>query len=280
MVASAAMAGVPLFNGFLSKEMFFAETLGVTALMPFGWALPAAVTLAGVFAVAYSVRFIHDVFFNGEPIDLPKTPHEPPRWMKVPVEVLVALCLLVGIAPALTVSPSSPSRRRVSCKGLSRTTTWPSGTASARPVDERHRPDRRRPALPGPPAPLYPAPALGRAGAGTGPLRRALGARLCPGPAADRAARHRLTARMLFVFVLAALVLGGAGFLGTAGGLTGPRPLLPLDGVSLLAGLGLMAAAVAVVLRHRERLVALILMGAVGLVVALAFVRFSAPDLP
>jgi NADH:ubiquinone oxidoreductase subunit 5 (subunit L)/multisubunit Na+/H+ antiporter MnhA subunit len=26
MVASAAMAGVPLLNGFLSKEMFFAET--------------------------------------------------------------------------------------------------------------------------------------------------------------------------------------------------------------------------------------------------------------
>ncbi|MEE4465811.1 proton-conducting transporter membrane subunit, partial [Azotobacter chroococcum] len=27
MVASAAMAGVPLLNGFLSKEMFFSETL-------------------------------------------------------------------------------------------------------------------------------------------------------------------------------------------------------------------------------------------------------------
>src|SRR5690606_39502335 len=27
MVAAAAMAGVPLLNGFLSKEMFFAETL-------------------------------------------------------------------------------------------------------------------------------------------------------------------------------------------------------------------------------------------------------------
>jgi multicomponent K+:H+ antiporter subunit A len=55
--------------------------------------------------VAYSLRFIHDVFFNGEPVDLPHTPHEPPRWMKVPVEVLVVLCLLVGIAPALTVEP-------------------------------------------------------------------------------------------------------------------------------------------------------------------------------
>jgi multicomponent K+:H+ antiporter subunit A len=27
MVAAAAMAGVPLFNGFLSKEMFFAEAV-------------------------------------------------------------------------------------------------------------------------------------------------------------------------------------------------------------------------------------------------------------
>ncbi len=105
MVASAAMAGVPLLNGFLSKEMFFAEAVGVTTQMRFGWLLPAAVTVAGIFAVAYSLRFIHDVFFNGEPINLPKTPHEPTRWMKVPVEILVALCLLVGIFPALTVEP-------------------------------------------------------------------------------------------------------------------------------------------------------------------------------
>ena len=32
MVAAAAMAGVPLLNGFLSKEMFFAETLHLNAL--------------------------------------------------------------------------------------------------------------------------------------------------------------------------------------------------------------------------------------------------------
>ena len=30
-VASAAMAGVPLLNGFLSKEMFFAETVYLDA---------------------------------------------------------------------------------------------------------------------------------------------------------------------------------------------------------------------------------------------------------
>jgi len=43
------------------------------------------------------------VFFNGEPINLPRTPHEPPRYMRVPVEILVVICLLVGIVPNLTV---------------------------------------------------------------------------------------------------------------------------------------------------------------------------------
>ena len=32
-------------------------------------------------------------------------PHEPPRYMKIPVEILVFLCLLVGIVPAYTVAP-------------------------------------------------------------------------------------------------------------------------------------------------------------------------------
>jgi multicomponent K+:H+ antiporter subunit A len=99
MVAAAAMAGVPLLNGFLSKEMFFAETLHQQLLGSMSWLIPILATVAGAFAVAYSARFIHDVFFNGEPVDLPKTPSEAPRYMRVPIEVLVALCLAVGIFP-------------------------------------------------------------------------------------------------------------------------------------------------------------------------------------
>src|SRR5690606_7243321 len=53
-----------------------------------------------------SLRFAHDVFFNGEPQGLPKyPPNEPPRYMKVPVEILVVLCLLLGIMPAQVVAP-------------------------------------------------------------------------------------------------------------------------------------------------------------------------------
>src|SRR5690606_35800511 len=61
---------------------------------------------AGAFSVAYSLRFAHDVFFNCEPIDLPKyPPHEAARYMKIPVEILVLLCLLVRMHPAHTVAP-------------------------------------------------------------------------------------------------------------------------------------------------------------------------------
>ncbi|MCL4117847.1 UNVERIFIED_CONTAM: hypothetical protein GTU68_005037 [Idotea baltica] len=106
MVAASAMAGVPLLNGFLSKEMLFSETVNQNQLGSFNWIIPSVAALAAVFSVAYSLRFIHDVFFNGEPVSLPKyPPHEPPRYMKVPVEILVFICLLVGIAPAYTVAP-------------------------------------------------------------------------------------------------------------------------------------------------------------------------------
>ncbi|CAG1014598.1 partial NADH-quinone oxidoreductase subunit L, partial [Burkholderiaceae bacterium] len=63
MVAAASMAGVPLANGFLSKEMFFDEALRAGG--PVWWLVPAVATFAGICSVAYSVRFIHDVFFNG-----------------------------------------------------------------------------------------------------------------------------------------------------------------------------------------------------------------------
>ncbi len=104
IVAAAAMAGVPLLNGFLSKEMFFAETLALTGHAVFDWVVPMGAVIAAIFSVAYSVRFVHDVFFGKAVCESPKTPHEPPRFMKVPVEVLVVLCIAVGTFPGLTIA--------------------------------------------------------------------------------------------------------------------------------------------------------------------------------
>ncbi|WP_213955632.1 MULTISPECIES: monovalent cation/H+ antiporter subunit A [unclassified Variovorax] len=106
IIASAAMAGVPLLNGFLSKEMFFAEAVLVDAAPWVEWTLPIVATLGGIFSVTYSSRFVFDVFF-GPPCgsEVPKTPHEPPHWMRVPVELLVLVCLVVGVAPAWSIGP-------------------------------------------------------------------------------------------------------------------------------------------------------------------------------
>ncbi|WP_028999739.1 monovalent cation/H+ antiporter subunit A [Azohydromonas australica] len=105
IVACAAMAGVPLLNGFLSKEMFFAETVFVSSHPGVEAALPLAATLAGVFAVVYSLRFGHDVFFGPPARNLPRRPHEPVHWMRLPIELLVLACVVVGTLPAWSVGP-------------------------------------------------------------------------------------------------------------------------------------------------------------------------------
>jgi multicomponent K+:H+ antiporter subunit A len=280
MVAAAAMAGVPLMNGFLSKEMFFAEAVHIGAGHLGGWLLPALVTLAGALAVAYSIRFIHDVFFNGEPVDLPRTPHEPPRWMKVPVEILVVLCLVVGIAPALTVAPLLA----VAAESTLQT-----------PLPEYHLAlwHGINPAL------LMSLVALAGGSLiywlrrplfawhdrGVGRLdARVLYNALQEGLFALARGITRLIdtgslQRQVFLMLAAALVLGIVPWLGGGTPLTGSREGLPLDAVSLLAGSALIIATFATVWLHRQRFVALVTIGVVGLVVSLAFVKFSAPDL-
>jgi multicomponent K+:H+ antiporter subunit A len=105
VVAAASMAGVPLLNGFISKEMFFAEALTAGERGISGFALPVAATIAGALSVAYSLRFVVRVFFGPVPVNLPRAPHEPPRLMLIPSEILVLVCLVVGIFPAYTVGP-------------------------------------------------------------------------------------------------------------------------------------------------------------------------------
>lgn len=104
-VASAAMAGVPLLNGFLSKEMFFAQTVYLDASTWQVWGLPVIATIAGMFSVAYSLRFTVDTFLGPQAVGLPHEPHEPKHWMRVPIEFLVLLCLIIGILPAVSVAP-------------------------------------------------------------------------------------------------------------------------------------------------------------------------------
>src|SRR3546814_7542939 len=105
MVAAAAMAGLPLRNGFLSKEIFLAEALREHSGTVSDSALPYIATLASAFSVLYSLRFIHQTFFGPPPVDLPRQPADAPPWMRLPIEILVLACLIVGIVPAMTIGP-------------------------------------------------------------------------------------------------------------------------------------------------------------------------------
>jgi multicomponent K+:H+ antiporter subunit A len=101
------MAGVPLLNGFISKEMFFHEAIEAsTPWPPLGELLPYAAMAASMLGVAYSLRFIHGAFFGPPPTDLPRMPHEPPHWMRFPVELLVLACVLLGVFPAVAAGPA------------------------------------------------------------------------------------------------------------------------------------------------------------------------------
>ncbi|MFE1583553.1 proton-conducting transporter membrane subunit, partial [Acinetobacter baumannii] len=115
MITAASMAGVPLTNGFISKEMFFTELLASLSGSTVIFASIIA-TLAGIFAVSYSIRLVHGVFFDG-PVgkQVPnKNAHEPPIGMRAPAILLAILCILVGIFPALLVEPLVNSVTRAS----------------------------------------------------------------------------------------------------------------------------------------------------------------------
>ncbi len=115
MVTAASMAGVPLTNGFLSKEMFFTELLANLS-GPVMVVSAIIATFAGIFAVAYSVRLVHGVFFDG-PVgkNVPnKDAHEPTFGMRAPATLLAVLCILVGILPALLLENIVNSTARAS----------------------------------------------------------------------------------------------------------------------------------------------------------------------
>jgi len=278
IVAALAMAGVPLFNGFLSKEMFFAEALDLEHLPLIGGMGPAIVTLGSMFSVAYSVRFIHDVFFD-EPHDLPHTPGKPPRYMKVPAEILALVCIAVGVLPGYTVAPLV--------------------NAASKDVVGEALPAYEIALWHGFTMPLFMSMIALAGGAMIYWLLRhrydlhlhvpvRYTGRLLFQQAYDGgvAMAGRLSSRLengslqryLAITVATMIGFGAWPFLqyGFAGGGATATPTMPL---ALVVWVAAIVAALGVVLFHHERVVAVILAGVVGLAVSIAFAYFSAPDL-
>ena len=283
VIAGAAMAGVPLLNGFLSKEMFFAETLAVDGGL-FVDGLPAMLAVvASAFGVTYSLRFVRGVFFGPVSTRLPRQPHEPPRWMRFPIGLLALACLLVGILPGKIIGPSL--------------------AAAAHSVLGAQAPEYSLAVWHGWTVPLQMSIVAFVAGCllylvlrrylarneGTPLLRRLSGRRMFERALAVFAAdlpawlmrffpAYRLQAQLMLI-VLAATLAGGLA--ATIASFDAPRP--QWTGVdpafALLWVLGSACAIGAATQAKFHRLAALILTGGAGLVSCVSFVWLSAPDL-
>lgn len=98
VIGGFSMAGLPPFNGFLSKEMFFAAVLAIRDVEAFsiadiGLFFPLVAWVASIFTFVYSLILISRTFLGKlQPEKIDKKPHEAPLGMLISP---IILCLLV-----------------------------------------------------------------------------------------------------------------------------------------------------------------------------------------
>ncbi|MCG3146866.1 MAG: Na(+)/H(+) antiporter subunit A [Verrucomicrobiae bacterium] len=287
-VCALASAGVPLLNGFLSKELFYEEMVAHTGRGWWWWWWPAMAVGGSVLTFVYSLELFHGVFFGKLDPHLETDhgqsrghgqPHDPGWGMLAPVAILAAICLKVGIWPG----------------GIERYILDPAVAAVwGQPVDftiklwhgftaplilsiltaitglviywQRHRlaDVQTRLAWPFGANTIYDAALKGLVN-GTGKLTDAL---------QNGRLRSYLWLALAPVVVVLTLILGREGW-----SRIWPAqfsPLAPAEAV--LLGL-LIVATLAVVAVNQQRLTAVIVLGAVGALVSVFYLVLSAPDL-
>ncbi|MCY1592870.1 Na+/H+ antiporter subunit A [Staphylococcus pettenkoferi] len=110
IITALSMAGIPPFNGFLSKESFIESMLHVTqanifSLNTLGILLPIIAIVGSIFTFVYAVRFIGQIFLGKhKPEALPKKAHEASPLMLISPIILAVLVIVFGFAPNLLTS--------------------------------------------------------------------------------------------------------------------------------------------------------------------------------
>lgn len=107
LIGTFSMAGLPPFNGFLSKEMFFTAVLNITQLnlwsaSSWGVLFPVIAWTASIFTFVYSMLLVFKTFTGKKQFDkLDKHPHEAPLGMLIPPVLLASLAIVFGLFPNL-----------------------------------------------------------------------------------------------------------------------------------------------------------------------------------
>ena len=277
-LAALSMAGIPLLNGFLSKEMMLEEATH-TALFGMPLLVPVMATIGSLFSAAYCFRFISHTFLGPQRDDYPATPHDPPVGLWLPPAILVVLVVAIGVAPFL----AEPFIKVVTASVL--------GDAAELPKAYFKIWHGLVPALymsmiavvGGLLMLLIFKPALGVWDKAARPEAKHIFdaviasavslARRIIAPLHDGA-----FTRYAAIMAVTVVAVGyHAWATGTVGAPT--RSVQPANFVQIAGWLMLVAATCGLVVLHRNRLLSLILIGIVGLVVSVGFVFFSAPDL-
>jgi multicomponent K+:H+ antiporter subunit A len=277
-LAALSMAGIPLLNGFLSKEMMLEEATHTT-LFNMPMLVTVVATIGALFSATYSFRLIAHTFFGRERDDYPTHPHDPGFGLWLSPALLIIPVVVIGVAPALV----EPFVRVVTSAVV----------GGAAPMPDAH-------------LKIWHGvtPALIMSGIAVvggillllayAPLSRAWEA--APRPEAkqifDRVieasagAASRLAqglhdgAFTRYAAIMILTVLGVGTHAWYTGSFAGPsREMLPVTPIAFVAWAMLVAAAGFLVAVQRNRLAVLILMGIIGLIVSIAFNYFSAPDL-
>lgn len=104
-IGSLAMAGIPPFNGFLSKELFLTSMLSLKEFSLFqfdtwGAVIPWIIWIASIFTFVYCFYFAYYTFIKkGNPEKLPKKPHEAPIGMLISPIILALLVITIFFIP-------------------------------------------------------------------------------------------------------------------------------------------------------------------------------------
>jgi multicomponent K+:H+ antiporter subunit A len=277
-LAAAAMAGLPPLGGFISKEMML-EQSAHTAFAGQTLLVPVLATLAALLSAAYSLRYAVKLFFGPTRTGDAGKPHDPGAAMIGPSIVLVGVTLGLGLLPMTLAGPlvaaataavtgtAVPHLNLALWHGINPALLMSLvAVLAGAGVLWRHR-----------------SLAAAVAGRRTPDAKRlfdgAMGVVVTQTRRVSLAIHAGSLQRYLLALFAVAIALGIDGAL-TPGGLpAGTRDRLPASPIAITAWLALVAATLTVVLTHRQRFLALVFISVIGLVMALAFVHLSAPDL-
>ncbi len=278
LLGSAAMAGIPLFNGFISKELFLKETLDLPLMAGAPWVFPVVATAGALFSMAYSVRLVHGVFFKDPTEKTPKEARDPSMGMLVPVGILVAICVIVGIAAEQTAGPLLAAAAGSTVGGelpYYSLSLWHGFTLellmSAIAIGGGVVLYLQR-------ARLYEIADRWPQLTGQMAFEKVQGLILRFAEGLTARLENGSLQRYIVLLLGMALVAGALPFL-EHGFVTGTAELTPTNPVAIAVWALLVVATLATVFTHRSRITAIICLSVVGLLISIIFVYLSAPDL-